>query len=137
MQRLVLAVLLMALCSTAAADWVLLGAVPDDRSPLGGYSIHADPATIVRSGDTVALWFLMDFRTAQRTADAKAYSSQKVQWQFDCKERLWRTLSWSAHAGPMAAGDVVVPAEGKADGWQPVPPTTLMEVYWKLVCSRT
>lgn len=142
MRRLaLLAVLPMALCDTAAAEWVLLGAVPQGRSPLGEYTIYADPATVVRSGDTAALWFLMDFQESQAPPSAagggQPYLSQKFHWQFDCKARQWRTLSASVHAAHMGAGEPAVPPDPAPTGWQAVPPTTLMEVYWKLVCSRS
>lgn len=96
--------------------WVKAGA----SSEAGGYDIYIDTAIIRRKGDTVKMWHLHDFHTAQLSL-GKTYFSAKNWVEYDLKNARRRTLYFSWHADRMGAGVAVLRVD-EHSSWRTVQP---------------
>ncbi len=133
MTRPLLITLLILLCGGPAyAEWVEIGYTDGAK----GYTLYADPETIRRKGDLVKMWFLFDFKLAQRAGDTTVfYLSDRMQVQVDCVEESYRQLAYTRFSHNMATGDMLVnnSDEGK---WSPIAPGTIGQSILKVTCGK-
>ena len=101
MKRLVLLILLALSSAPAYGEWVEVSVNVET-----GEKVYVDPDTIRRKGDIVEMWALYDHKTAQSTVGA-AYSSRKVQNEYDCAQEMKRMVNVTEYSGNMASGKVV------------------------------
>jgi hypothetical protein len=120
--------LLAVVSSTAVAEWIVVGA--NDLS----YT-YVDPATILKVGDRVKMWHLVDFNAVQVKATGKPYMSEKLQYEYDCKEEQARMLNSLAQSRNMGGG-VVVEGDWHPQKWGPVPADGLVNYLWKYACGK-
>ncbi|HTE15405.1 MAG TPA: surface-adhesin E family protein [Burkholderiales bacterium] len=117
--------------SGTSLEWVKAGSVSAD----GGYDTYVDLENIRRSEeDTVKMWHLHDFKTAQVVA-GMVYLSSKNQVEYDCKNRLRRTLYFSWNAENMGAGASIYRRDTPSE-WKPVLPGTIAEILWNIACAE-
>jgi hypothetical protein len=132
MRKTILMMLLAAVSSSAAAEWVEVGS--DEAA-----TVYADPATIRKEGGMATMWSLFDYK-AVRVPDKpfEPYLSMRGQSEYDCKKQQARGLSASYHPGNMAKGDltIVVYSNPATGNWKPVPPGSLIETLWKFACGK-
>lgn len=122
--------LLLAVVShSAAAAWVKLG---DDSQ---GTAVYYDPASIRRSGATVKMWHLYDYRIAQLYKTESLYFSTTVQGEHDCKEARTRAASLTLHSEHMAGGKVLQ-ASSEPGNWAPAAPNSVHGALWKIACGK-
>jgi hypothetical protein len=112
--------------SSASAGWV---AVNDT----GRFIAFADPATISKTGDTVKMWDLLEYRQV-REVEGYRYSSQRSESEYDCKKALTRPLVMFLHIGMMGSGATVFDSN-TPDDWQQVAPGSVNEVLLKYACA--
>ena len=120
-----IAIFLLLLSSPAWAGWQSVG--EDDTG-----TSYADPATIVRSGNTAKMWSLLDYKGFQRMVEV-GYFSQKALVEYDCAGRTARGLSLSLHAERMGEGKVIY-EDASPHAWEPVSPEVMNGVLWKIAC---
>jgi hypothetical protein len=135
MYRIIFRILLAAMtiatinaCEPApVAKWVVFESMPDA-------TIYLDPSTIHKEGDRAEMWALIDYERPQPDKTGKQVLSDKIHYQYDCKEKTLRIIDTSAHAGPMATGETI--------NVNPDPPElmsiaagTLSESLWKRACG--
>src|SRR3954464_15064920 len=118
---------LILLSSTATAGWV---AVNDT----GKFIAFADPATISKTGDTVKMWDLLEYRQG-REVEGYRFSSQRSESEYDCKKALTRPLVMFLHVGMMGSGATVFDSS-TPDEWQRVQPGTVNDVLLKYACAQ-
>jgi hypothetical protein len=121
-----LAIFLLLLSSSAWAGWKSVG--EDDTA-----TSYADPASIVRHGNTAKMWSLLDYKAFQRMVEV-GYFSQKAQVEYDCAEPRPRGLSLSLHAEKMGEGKVIY-EDTSPHEWEPVTPDTMADILWKVACK--
>jgi hypothetical protein len=121
-----LACVLLLVSSPAWAAWKSVGEEESGTS-------YADPASIVRSGGTVTMWSLLDYKAFQRMVEV-GYFSQKSLVEYDCSEKQTRGLLVSLHAEHMGEGKVIYADESPHE-WEPLVPDTMGEVLWKFACK--
>lgn len=126
MKKRVVAVLLVCAAGSASAGWVR---VRGD----GVVNVLADPATIVRSGDMVKMWSVINYMQARATPDGKTYTSSRQQLEYDCVERQSRSLFFSRHTEYTGWGDVVYKNE-LPGRWIPVPEGSVGAALMKFAC---
>ena len=114
--------------SSAAAAWVAIGG--NDVS-----NTYADPATIRKAGDKVKMRHLVDFNSVQLKASGRRYLSEKLQYEYDCKQEQARMLNFSSHSGNMGAG-AMVEGEFRPGKWEPLPPGSLVAYLRKFACAK-
>lgn len=127
MRKFFMAMTLAALSNVAMAAWQVVETTPE-------VTIHVDPATVKKAGNRATLWILLDYKQPQPDKTGKKVLSDKVQYQFDCKEKQYQTIYTSAHTGQMAGGEIVNinPDPPKLT---PVAAGTLDEVFWQRACG--
>lgn len=126
MKRRAVGVLLLCAAGSVMANWVR---VRGD----GIVTVLADPATIVRSGDMVKMWSVINYAQPRATAEGKAYSSSRQQLEYDCAENLSRSLFFSRHSDYTGWGDVVYRNETPGR-WIPVPQGSIGGALMKFAC---
>ena len=127
MKRLLLALVLTATATSAAAVWT-------QTTNNDSFVAYADLATIRESESMVKMWMLIDFKKVTKTVQG-TYLSQKMQWEHDCKEDRGRLLASSWFSGQMGSGNVVY-ANSDAGNWSPVEPGSIGETMWKIACGK-
>lgn len=130
MKHMLLAVLLLT-ATPAWAAWKLLGHSDGD----GGFDIYGDPVSLVRSGDTAKMWGLVDYKTPQKSAFGKQYSSIQRQSEYDCKEARSRILDFTQYSEPKGGGAVVF-SSGTPSRWERILPGTIAEAEAKIACGK-
>src|SRR5215212_4204061 len=126
--RNTVAAMMLALASGAAnGGWV---AVNDT----GKFIAFADPATISKSGDTVKMWDLLEYRQV-REVEGYRYSSQRSESEYDCNKALTRPLVMFLHVGMMGSGETVFDS-ATPDEWQKVAPGSVNEVLLNYACAK-
>jgi hypothetical protein len=112
-----------------AAEWVVFVSAPDA-------TIYVDPSTIKRDGSRAEMWVLIDYRNPQPDKTGKQVLSDKLHYQYDCEQKRFSIIATSAHAGPMASGEIINvnpdPPEVAA-----VPAGTTAEKMWQHACGET
>jgi hypothetical protein len=127
MRIAILAMLLAAVSSNAAAAWV---AVSDTNK----FITFADPATISKAGNMVKMWDLLDYK-AMREVEGIRYASQKSQSEYNCQKQLTRPLVLFLHAGMMGSGEQIFNST-TPDKWQRVAPGSVNEALLKYACGK-
>lgn len=112
MSRLLTLVVLLFLSTPAWTEWTQVGNAAD-----AAFGTYVDLATIRKTGNTVKMWSLLDFKTAQRTADGHTYFSGKTQDEYDCDGKRSKSLSFSLHSGRMGRGRLLSPMQSPVVGY--------------------
>jgi len=134
MQKIVLGILLLAtlfgIASCKAkpvAEWVVFEATPDA-------TIYVDPSTILKEDSRAEMWVLIDYKRPQPDKTGKQVLSDKLHYQYDCKEKQFSIIATSAHAGPMASGETINISPDPPQV-TPVPEGTTAEKMWERACG--
>ena len=129
MRRSGVCLILMLSAHAAQAAWERAGASDE-------MVIYADPATRQVAGDTVKMWGLLDYKSAEKDSSGKPYLSVKLLQEFDCKSARGRTRYYSFHAGHMGTGQLVA-SELRADSeWLPANRARPGEILWNAACGK-
>jgi Surface-adhesin protein E/SPOR domain len=123
--RGIVALLLMALVSSARAEWLKYG-----ESDNAMY--YYDPSTITKIDRYTRVWQFQDFK--KRAADGSM--SIRFQSEYDCKGSRFRILSWRTHAQGMLRGKIV-DRGGKLEQWVAIAPGTSPAALLEDVCRIT
>jgi hypothetical protein len=123
-----LIILLLLSSVPAHAEWVAIGTTDNA-------TVYADPDTIRRKGNLVAMWQLYDYKTVQTVA-GNSHLSSKLQAQYDCLEERDRRLASTWFSGNMGNGNVVFFNNSDEGKWSPVAPQTVGNVLWKVACAK-
>jgi len=110
------------------AEWVVFESMPEA-------TIYVDPSTIHRQGDHAEMWVLIDYKQALPDKTGKQVLSDKIHYQYDCKGKTLSIVGTSAHAGPMASGEIINVNPDPPEE-TPVPPGTTAENMWKHACGE-
>ena len=121
-----LAIFLLFLSSPAWAAWK---SVADNDTATS----YADPATIVRKGNTATMRSLLDYKAYQRMVEV-GYFSQKAHIEYDCAAKQLRGLSVSLHAEKMGEGKVIY-EDTSPHEWEDLVADTTNEILWKVACK--
>jgi predicted RNA-binding protein len=128
MGKAVLIVLLAVVSSSAAAEWVEIGANESATA-------YADFATIEKAGNMVKMWDLLDFKAVQARPYGTPYMSQKTRQEYDCKEERARILDVLRYSENMGRGEVAR-ADSDPDEWKSVRPGSTAAVLREFACGN-
>ena len=115
---------LMMLAGSAWADWVLFSET--DTS-----TFYYDPATIRKDGHIRRVWELNNLRKRHKDGEM----SRRYRVEYDCKKERMKFLGLTEHSEPMASG-TVLRTLGEDKDWREVPPGTVLETMFKIVCAK-
>jgi hypothetical protein len=122
--RVLLALSLVLAAAPLRAEWLKVGETDA--------AVHyIDTATIRKDGNLRRVWTVQDMKDGDRTG----IRSIRALEEYDCKQERFRYLSLTAHAAPMAGGQVIA-AQALDDNWTGRPPGTNPSVIERIVCHR-
>lgn len=130
-RNLGLALVLAILSNGALAEWQ--GIASNDGSDL-----YIDRTTIRKSGTTVKMWSLVDYKVLQKLQNSAAstpYRSSKDQYEYQCEEEKVRSVYFSLHTEKMGEGEISV-SNNSVSAWMPIPPKSGLERMFQVVCGK-
>jgi hypothetical protein len=129
MHKVVLLLLLAVVSGNAMASWVSVGQTEHE-------TYYVNKATIHKSGNTVTMWSLIDYKAAQHTSNGELYLSSKAQTKYDCEESRMRILNAIWSAGYMGTKNAVMSRSNKSEEWIPVAPDSPDALLRTIACSK-
>ena len=126
--------LLAILPGVVMAEWVVLD---------GRYQSHPlktayiDPSTIRREGNLIVLSALIDWKAMQGGRTPTRFYSTKITKQFDCSEKLVRTLAATDYDHHMGTGEVIGGGVPASEGhWVAIELGTINQGLWEATCGK-
>lgn len=118
----------------AGAEWVALD-VRYQSHPL--QTAYIDPDTIHREGNVVALSALIEWKEMQGGRTPTRFYSTKITKQFDCAQKLVRTLAATDFYGHMGTGEIIGGGSHSSEiHWVAVEPGTINHGLWNTACRN-
>ena len=130
MRKIFFGLTLMFVSTGTMAEWTRIS--ESDRK--GGSVLYADTASIRKAAGRAKMAILFDYPTLQKAAGAE-FLSKKIRREYDCQEKLIRTLAYSLFSLHMEHGDLVR-SYNQPQKWEVVKQDSLEEVEWKVACSE-
>ena len=127
--KLLIAALLIVFSTSAMAEWTVVGGNDDQTT-------YADLSTIRKSGDKVKMWDLLNYKVAKTSAAGKLVLSSVDQDEYDCKEEISRTLTFSFYSKNMGAGEVVHNSGNLHEEPEPILPGSVAATLFKVACGK-
>jgi hypothetical protein len=114
------------------AEWV---AVEKNNELAGIMTVYVDPDTILRKGNLVKMWQLIDYKTMQGGRSPSRFSSTKIHKEFDCAEVRLRLLALTDFWGNMGTGE---PSGAYVEGgnWVAVEPDSINQALREVACNK-
>lgn len=116
------------LAGGAQAEWILLGRTESLR-------IYLEQKQILRNGDLVQIWQLVDFTTAQWADPQTVVWSIKSLEEYDCSQPRFRTLASEAYSEQMAIGRLVAREQPAELQWETVQADSAPEKIRQIACG--
>ena len=127
--RPVLIVALIALSSSAQAEWFELGRT-------SAFRVYIENKSILRRGDLAQVMQLIDFTNAQWVDTHTVIGSVRQLNEFDCAQGRYRTLGAVAFSEQMTEGKMVGEEKTPEAQWMAVEPESAADQVRKLVCGK-
>ena len=124
MNKLLLILMLAVMTDSAMAEWVFIG---EDKEET--FTIYADPDTILKTGNIVKMWSLLDYRTAKEGA-----SSVREKGEHDCKEKKSRIPFVVFYSGHMGNGETFLIHSEPQANWQQPTVGSVAEALLEFAC---
>ena len=130
MHKLILAVLLVMVCSNAMAEWVKVGTN-------GNQTTYVAPPLTDKSEKIVKMWGLVDLKEAKKEEAGKSFLSAKALQEYDCQTPQVRKITLSFYSGNMGEGEVVhTYMDAEKWKWTPVAAGSFIDSMWKMACGK-
>ena len=131
MKKLLLAILLTFISTSAMAGWTLINGNEN-------ITLYADVKSKRKLGNKVKMWTLFDFKVPQSVSGNESYLSFVTLDEYDCVNATKKTLSANFYSENMQKGSVIHSsnyAVGESTH-DPVAPNTLDEASWEKACGK-
>jgi len=116
------------------AEWV---AIDRQYQSPGLQTVYIDPDTMRRNDTLVTLSALIDWTWMQGNRSPTRFYSTKMTKQFDCAEKLVRTLAATDFYGHMGTGQAIGGGSYSSEGhWVAIEPGTLNQGLWEAACGK-
>lgn len=119
----------------ACAEWVALEQAY--QSP-GLQTVYVDAAGARKEGNLVTIDLLVDWKMMQGMRSPTRFYSTRTTKQFNCADKLVRTLASIDFYGRMGTGRVIGGSPFSNETyWVPVVPESLNQGLWSVACGRS
>lgn len=126
-KKLGLALILAIVSSGVLAGWEPVGST-------GSFDLYVDRNTIRKSGTTVKMWHLIDYKTLQKESGSESYWSTKTQSEYNCNEESSRSIYYLDNTEKMGGGNVAYTGD-RVLNWKPVPPESVGKKLLNVACG--
>jgi hypothetical protein len=133
MKRLLLVILLVLSHGPVSAEWV---AVEKKYQTSGLQTVYVDSATIRREGNLLTLVTLLDWEWRQGKKSPSRFNSTRIEKQFDCADKRFRSLAFTHFSGHMGTGRPAGGSGGEGH-WVPVEPESINHALWEVACGTS
>ena len=130
MKKLLLTLMLAAVSSSAMAEWVYVAKDKEET-----FTVYADPTTIRKTGNTVKMWSLDDYKSVRNTLGLMNLSSRSLN-EYDCKEKQVTMHFLYVHSGNMGRGEVALINMNIDASEIHIPPGSISKISLKLACGK-
>jgi Surface-adhesin protein E len=100
-----------------------------------GNTIYIDPQTILRKGNLVKIWVLIDAKTPHETIEGVLFLSSRTLHQYDCGKERFRFLMFALFSGNMGSGQMVHSNLYLLE-WESVPRKGTARRLLSMVCKK-
>lgn len=116
------------------AEWVAI----DKRYQSAGLrTIYIDPDFVHREGNLSIISALIDWVWMQGNRSPTRFYSTKLTKQFDCAEKLVRTLAATDFFEHMGSGEVIGGGGHTGEGqWTAIEQNTINQGLWEAACGK-
>ena len=109
MKKTTLTLLLIFISPIALAEWTWIDAAPDNS-----FSSYVNKASIIKKGNKVKMWTMLDTKTAHNL-DGYMFLSMVTQTEYDCKNITSSSIYTITYSGNMGSGVVIPNHNGKLE----------------------
>ncbi len=126
--------MLVAACSRpVVTDWITV----KDTTPTGdGFVTYAAPSTIRKTGTTVRMWSMIDFKVSQGATVDRPHVSWIDEWDYECRDKRLRPIVFREYSGEMGTGENMFSLTSASYQWLEVNPGTVSETLWTMACGK-
>jgi hypothetical protein len=130
MKKLLLAILLTIISTSAMAEWTYLTSSNSE-------DYYIDKSDIRKKGTRVKMWDMTDYKSAQTqiNTDGASFLSSKSLTEYDCLEVKFTTLNITLFSGNLGKGEPVFNQQYDIK-WTDIPPDTIVKRLWKTACNK-
>jgi hypothetical protein len=125
-----MALLLLLTSESAYAEWTFFAT--DGK----GNTVYIDRQTVLRKGNTVKIWVLLDGTTVHETVEGRPFLSSRTLHQYDCQKERFRFLAFALFSQNMGSGQMVESNHYVLD-WERVPVKGSARRLLDFVCNKT
>ena len=129
MTHLFLTVLLLLASESAYGEWTVFAT--DGK----GNTVYIDRESVLRKGNTVKIWVLLDGATVHETVEGRPFLSSRTLHQYDCQKERFRFLGFALFSEHMGSGQLVESNQYALD-WERVPPKGSARRLLDFVCNK-
>ncbi len=134
MNKLAFALLLIVVSNYSVAGWLEVIDKDKDMNKID-YSIYYDYETWRKKDETTKMWYLIDHMTEQNLLTSGVrYLSVKLLYECNCKEEIFRYLSFVYSNLNMGKGETVF-VDNTPSEWVPIVPGTVSAAQCMIGCQ--
>jgi hypothetical protein len=123
------------LAASAAGPWVPVSTRADgDALFAQAITSSAPPALSHNSAAVMQVMSLLNYSKTQWWGADKRYQSTVAQWEIQCAQGTYRTVSFTGYAGSMGSGEVVM-SDRQTSLWSPVSPQSIPGDLLRWACK--
>jgi hypothetical protein len=131
MNKLLLALALILISSSASAEWMQ---IPNASGNV--FNLHIDMEEVIKSGNKAKMWVMYDSMTTQELTSGEKFLSVKMLYEYDCKEMKSRTLFYSWHSENMGTGISIGTRNVPEAEWRPIVPRSDGRISQRIACMK-
>jgi hypothetical protein len=129
MRKAILMMLLAIMSNSALAEWREIGG--NDK-----FTVYINPKILWKDGKVAKMWHLFDYKAMRSSNCHIDYISSVMQYEYDCKQRKFRSIYLSAHAEHMGQGEgSLVQSSPYPDQWEPVVSGSFGHKLFNMACG--
>ena len=127
MHKLLIAILLTLVSTSAIADWTLFNELAGD------VNMYVDTTTIKNVGDQAKVWVLKDYKEPTKGG----YKSTLEHMEFNCKDETFSLMQAILYDGQMQKGKVITTYKYtiKEFPFEQIVPNSYMKSLFSIVCK--
>lgn len=129
MKRILLTILFVLASESAYAEWTFFAT--DGK----GNTVYIDRNSVLRKGNTVKIWVLLDGTTVHETVQGRPFLSSRTLHQYDCQKERFRFLAFALFSENMGSGQLVETNQYALD-WERVPSKGSARRLLDFVCNK-